>query len=294
MGEGTTIWAFAHVLPGASIGRNVNVCDHVFIENDVTVGDNVTIKCGVQLWDGIVVEDGVFIGPNVSFANDRWPRSKDHPDEFERTVLRQGSSIGAGAVILPGVTIGYGAMVGAGSVVVGDVPANATVVGNPARIIGYGQSGAPDSGSEEAPAAADPPGGDLLVEARDLRGRLQAVELADLPFEPKRVFWVSQVPGAHVRGEHAHRTCDQFLVRLAGTMQCLVDDGHTRTTHRLDENTPTLLLPAGTWGTQFGYSADALLCVFASESYDPEDYLRTYDDFLEFKGISRGSRRDPS
>jgi len=113
IGAGTRVWAFAHVLPGAVIGSDCNICDHVFIENKVTVGDRVTIKCGVQLWDGVTVEDDVFIGPNVTFTNDPTPRSRQHLEAYPETVVRSGASIGANATILPGLTIGQSAMVGA-------------------------------------------------------------------------------------------------------------------------------------------------------------------------------------
>ena len=103
VGDGTRIRAFAHVLEGAKIGRDCDICDHTFIENDVIVGDRVTVKCGVQLWDGITVEDDVFIGPNATFTNDPFPRSKQHPASFSRTLVRKGSSIGANATILPGL-----------------------------------------------------------------------------------------------------------------------------------------------------------------------------------------------
>ena len=137
IGERTRIWAFAHVLAGAKIGADCNICDHVFIENDVQVGDRVTIKCGVQLWDGLRVADDVFIGPNATFTNDIFPRSRHYPEKFLPTHIRAGASIGANATILAGVTIGEKAMVGAGAVVTKDVPAFAIVVGNPARIIRY-------------------------------------------------------------------------------------------------------------------------------------------------------------
>ncbi|WP_297550530.1 acyltransferase [Thermococcus sp.] len=137
VGEGTRIWAFAHVLPGAKIGKNCNICDHVFVENDVIVGDNVTIKNGVQLWDGVRIEDNVFVGPNVTFTNDLRPRSKVYPPEFIKTYIKEGASIGANATIVCGVTIGRWAMIGAGSVVTRDVPDYALVYGVPARLRGW-------------------------------------------------------------------------------------------------------------------------------------------------------------
>src|SRR5213083_1730129 len=138
IGAGTRVWAFAHVLPGARIGRDCNICYHVFIENDVTLGDRVTIKCGVQLWDGITLEDDVFVGPNATFTNDPAPRGRrPNWQPSVRTVVRRMASIGANATILPGLTIGANSMVGAGAVVTHDVPPNAIVMGNPARITGY-------------------------------------------------------------------------------------------------------------------------------------------------------------
>lgn len=133
IGAGTRIWQFVVVLPGARIGRDCNICAHCFVENDVVVGDRVTLKNGVYLWDGLRIEDDVFLGPNATFTNDLHPRSRQLPDEFARTRIGRGASIGAGAVILPGVEIGEGATIGAGAVVIRDVGAGETVVGNPAR-----------------------------------------------------------------------------------------------------------------------------------------------------------------
>ena len=135
IGTGTSIWQFCIVLPGAKIGEGCNICSHCLIENDVFIGDRVTVKCGVQLWDGLRLEDDVFIGPNVTFTNDKHPRSKQYPDVFHQTIIRKGASIGANATILPGIEIGEGAMVGAGAVVTRSVGAGHTVVGNPAREI---------------------------------------------------------------------------------------------------------------------------------------------------------------
>jgi acetyltransferase-like isoleucine patch superfamily enzyme len=137
VGNGTRVWAFAHVLTGVSLGEDCNVCDHTFIEGRVRIGNRVTIKCGVSLWDGVVVEDDVFIGPNVVFTNDKRPRSRQRPPEYPETVLRQGCSLGANATILPGLTIGRWAMIGAGAVVTHDVPDYALVVGTPARRTGW-------------------------------------------------------------------------------------------------------------------------------------------------------------
>lgn len=137
IGAGTRIWQFVVVLPGAKIGQDGNICSHCLIENDVIIGDRVTVKSGVQLWDGLRVGDDVFIGPNVTFTNDKFPRSKQYPQSYAQTIVMTGASIGGGAVILPGITIGVKAMVGAGAVVTQSVPDGAIVVGNPARIVGY-------------------------------------------------------------------------------------------------------------------------------------------------------------
>jgi acetyltransferase-like isoleucine patch superfamily enzyme len=137
IGAGTRIWAFAHVLGGAVIGRDCNICDQTFIENDVRIGDRVTIKCGVQIWDGVRLEDDVFVGPNATFTNDLFPRSKEYPEKFTETFVRRGASIGANATILAGRTIGEYAMVGAGAVVTKDVPPYAIVAGNPATVRGF-------------------------------------------------------------------------------------------------------------------------------------------------------------
>jgi len=134
VGEGTRIWQNVVILPNAKIGANCNICAGCFIENDVVLGDNVTIKNGVSLFDGVALEDGVFVGPNATFTNDPAPRSGHRPAAFLRTVVRRGASIGANATLLPGITIGEGAFVAAGSVVTRDVPAGALVMGNPARI----------------------------------------------------------------------------------------------------------------------------------------------------------------
>jgi UDP-2-acetamido-3-amino-2,3-dideoxy-glucuronate N-acetyltransferase len=290
VGDGTRIWAFAHVLAGATIGRDCNICDHVFIENDVKVGDRVTIKSGVQLWDGVELEDDVFIGPNVTFTNDRFPRSKVYPDEFARTIVKRGASIGANATVLPGLTIGSRAMVGAGAVVTKDVPPLAIVKGNPGRITGYVETATAEAigarriePSTETKTVATRVRGvhvHWLPVYADMRGDLTVTEFAkDLPFSPHRYFIVFHVPSEKVRGEHAHRECHQFLICVHGSCHVIADDGTQREEFMLDHPGVGIHLPRRIWGTQYRYSSDAVLLVFASLPYDAKDYVRDYDEF---------------
>ena len=287
IGDRTRIWAFAHVLPGARIGADCNICDHVFVEGGAVVGDRVTVKCGVQLWDGVELSDDVFVGPNVTFTNDPFPRSRQHLTSYPRTVVGPGASLGANSTILPGRSIGRHAMVGAGAVVTKDVPPNAVVVGNPARIVGY-----VDSAGEVGPAAARTP--DRLPDSRvpgvsliqlnradDLRGSLVAADFdTALPFTPRRFFTVYDVPSTDVRGAHAHRRCHQVLICVQGSVRAVADDGQRRQEFLLDRPDVGLHMPPMTWGTQYRYSADAVLLVLASDPYDPEDYIRDHDQFL--------------
>lgn len=286
IGSGTRIWAFTHVLPGAVIGKDCNLCDGVFVENDVVVGDRVTIKCGVQLWDGLRVEDDVFIGPNATFTNDRFPRSKVYPERFAETVVRKGASIGANATLLCGIEIGAGAMVGAGAVVTRSVPPNAIAVGNPARIVGYvGTRNTPPvlgPSSSTRVTVSEVRGVTLhdLPHIRDMRGSLSVGEFGrSIPFEVKRYFLVFDVPNREVRGEHAHHACHQFLVCVRGSCAVVADDGDQRCEFVLDRPNIGLYLPPMTWGTQYKYSDDAVLMVFASDYYDSADYIRDYGQF---------------
>lgn len=137
IGDGTRVWQFVVVIKGANIGKNCNICSHCLIEGDVIIGDNVTVKSGVQLWDGTRIGDDVFIGPNATFTNDRHPRSKAYPEEYQGITIMNHASVGANATLLPGITIGEYAMVGAGAVVTKNVPPKAVVAGNPAKIIRY-------------------------------------------------------------------------------------------------------------------------------------------------------------
>jgi serine acetyltransferase/dTDP-4-dehydrorhamnose 3,5-epimerase-like enzyme len=298
VGSGTRIWAFAHVLEGARVGADCNICDGVFVEGGAVVGDRVTVKCGVQLWDGVVLEDEVFVGPNATFTNDPMPRSRQWLDEYPRTIVRRGASIGANATILPGIEIGTGAMVGAGAVVTRSVPPHAIVVGNPARIQGYTESPSTD---EVAAAAPKPEGRSTLgvrgvhvekfTRFEDLRGALTAGELPSegVPFTPQRWFLVYDVPSREVRGEHAHRVCHQFLICVSGRVSVAVDDGTKRGEVVLDSPGLGIYIPPLVWGTQYRYEDDAVLLVLASHTYDPDDYIREYDEFLREVSASRAA-----
>lgn len=288
IGAGSRVWAFAHILPGARLGRDCNVCDNVFIENDVVIGDRVTLKCGVQVWDGITIENEVFIGPNVTFTNDLFPRSKVYPEQFSRTIVRQGASLGANSTILPGITIGMNAMIGAGAVVTRSVPPNAIVVGNPAKIIGY-----VDAKAEKKTVAVEAVGSPEVIsssvrgvtihylnEITDIRGSLSVGEFErTIPFRAQRYFLVYDVPTAETRGEHAHFKCHQFLVAVKGSIHVVVDDGDRREEFVLDKPSMGVYLPPMTWGIQYRYSSDAVLMVFASDYYESADYIRNYDEF---------------
>lgn len=289
IGERTRVWAFAHILPGAVVGADCNICDHVFIENDVVIGDRVTVKCGVQLWDGVRLESDVFVGPNATFINDVFPRSKQYPEKFTQTVVCEGASIGANATILPGLTIGRMAMVGAGAVVTHDVPQNAIVTGNPSRITGYVNSLRSLSGGVPSLTEALPAQQRSLVNGvtvyqipifTDMRGSLAVGELgSSLPFQPKRFFTVFDVPGREVRGERAHRTLHQFFVCLKGDCSLVVDDGVRREELRLSSPARGVHVEPMVWGVQYKFSDDAVLLVLASDKYDTDDYIRDYDEF---------------
>jgi len=244
----------------------------------------------------VVLEDDVFVGANATFTNDHFPRSRQYLESHLQTVVRKGASIGANATILPGVTIGSRAMVGAGAVVTKDVPPNAVVVGNPATIASYVDAPKARSALAPAPGEGEParvaPSSSVAGVALhvlplygDLRGDLTVGEFEkDIPFSPQRYFLVFDVANAKVRGEHAHRTCHQFLICTRGACSVLADDGVHRQEFRLDHPRLGLHLQPLVWGVQYKFSPEAVLLVFASELYDPADYIRDYDAFLAAVG----------
>ena len=293
IGSGTTVWQSVVIFSGASIGTDVNICCHCLVENDVIIGDRVTVKSGVYLWDGIRLEDDVFIGPNVTFTNDKFPRSKVHTEALLKTTIEQGASVGGGAVILPGICIGRGAMVGAGSVVTKSVPPYAIVVGSPARITGYVENAKngvvrnlsePFVGAQQDSESVGVGGVSIhhLTRVQDIRGDLCVGEFEKaVPFMPKRYFLVYNVPSKETRGEHAHYTCKQFLICIRGSCSVVVDDGSARREILLDTPSKGVYLPPLIWGVEYKYTSDAILLVFASEYYDSDDYIRNYDEFIK-------------
>jgi UDP-2-acetamido-3-amino-2,3-dideoxy-glucuronate N-acetyltransferase len=293
VGRGTRIGQHSIVLPGATIGKECTIGVCCFIENDVTLGNNVTLKNGVSLWDGLRVGDDVMIGANASFANDRFPRINQNPPKSLQTILDKGTTIGAGAVILPGIKVGANAMVGAGAVVTRSVPPNAIVVGNPAKIIGYKGTQQSRLSIMDSSSISSKVGG-VATSVRgvslhkmklvdDIRGSLTVGEFGkEIPFGVQRYFMVFDVPSIETRGEHAHRQCHQFLICTNGSCSVVADDGINRQEFLLNSPELGLYLPPMTWGIQYKYTDDAVLLVFASHSYDETDYIRDYSEFLSF------------
>jgi len=206
-----------------------------------------------------------------------YPRSKKRPPRFLRTIIRKSASIGANATILPGLEIGTGALVGAGAVVTMSVPPFAVVAGNPARIIRYiGSAGRAKKQAVSAPKTRDRYLY-ALKKAADMRGSLSVAEFAkELPFIPKRYFVVYDVPSEKIRGQHAHKKCGQFLVCVKGSVRAAVDDGKIRKEYVLDRPDLGLYIPPMAWASQYNYSGDAVLLVFASRPYEEDDYIRDY------------------
>lgn len=292
VGQGTRIGAFAHVSSGASLGQAVDIGSHVFIDHNVVIGDRVSIQHGAHLGCGLVVEDDVSIGPNVSFIGSSASGHQTGNTSTGTASIMCRARVGANAVILAGVTVGASAVVEPGAVVARDVPPNAIVAGNPARIVGYqGTSNVllSSSTSRPAPDAVAPLPSLRVARAAlrrlpritDMRGALSFGEVqAHLPFDPKRFFAIYDVPGLEVRGEHAHKQLQQFLICLKGSCVVVLDDGRERDEVVLDTPEIGLYIPPMVWGIQYRYSQDALMLVLASDIYRAEDYIRDYDEFL--------------
>lgn len=276
---------FCRVDPTARLGAGTQLDERVSVGPGVVVGGRCTLAAGAVLQRDVVVGDDVVIGPNAAFVGE----PARGGDVGPVTTVREGVRVGANSTVLHGVTIGAHATVGAGAVVTTDVPPNATVVGSPARIVGY-RSTSPHTGESRFRASSVEPdrfpvsiGRATLLrfpQVDDLRGSLSFGEVpAHLPFVPRRYFIVFDVPSREVRGEHAHRDLHQLLICVRGECAVAIDDGETRGEVMLDRPRMALHLPPMVWGTQYRYSPDAVLLVLASSGYDDADYIRDHDEF---------------
>jgi UDP-2-acetamido-3-amino-2,3-dideoxy-glucuronate N-acetyltransferase len=290
LGEGTKVAAFARLAPGAAVGASCVIEEHAFIDAGVEIGDEATVGVGVRLLGNVVLGPGVVVAANAVLG------------QFSGTgqvLVGRGATLGANATVLAGVTIGREAVVAPGSVVEADVPAHAVVRGSPARIVSYvdalPETTKPeiDLSSLTSPTETGVDGVVLypLTQARDLRGSLSALEFEGLPFVPRRMFAVYGVPDESVRGAHAHRQCGQFLVCISGGARCIADDGKgSRQEFVLATSKAGLYIPPMVWGMQYGYTRDACLVVLAELPYDPDDYIRDYEEFVVLAESSAGRR----
>jgi carbonic anhydrase/acetyltransferase-like protein (isoleucine patch superfamily) len=263
LAEDCSVGAFSTIGERASIGNRTVVGSHVTVGESGVIGSEAEIADGARIGTGSIIEDQVVVG--------------------------------SGAVVASGLRLGLNCLVRPGAVVLADVPPNAIVEGNPARIVGYVDSmrRSGDVINGAAALAADSGRsvslgvGDAAVwrlpRFEDLRGALVPAEFeSDLPFVPQRLFFVFDVPGERVRGEHAHKTCAQLMVAVHGALSVVADDGRRSQEVRLDQPTVGLFLPPRVWGIQYQFTEEAVLAVFASAQYDPDDYIRRYSDFLQF------------
>jgi len=293
VGAGSTVLSFARVAEGASIGDNCTIHEHSFLDAGVELEADVSVGAGARLLGNVRLGRGTTVGPNAVLGRS--------DEAYDRTIaVGREARIGANVTVLPGFTVGRGAVVEAGSVVDSDVPAHAVVRGIPARIVGYvdawpqpTEPAVLDLARVEEATPTGVPGVVLypLTYARDLRGSLSAVEFADLPFQPRRVFAVYGVPDESIRGAHVHRACGELLVCMCGEVSCIADDGVARQEFRLTTPRVALHIPPMIWIMQYRYTADAVLVVLAELPYDPDDYIRDYEQFLELVASSAGEGR---
>jgi UDP-2-acetamido-3-amino-2,3-dideoxy-glucuronate N-acetyltransferase len=263
------------------LGSGCTIDEHATVAASVSLGDGAQVGAGARLLGRVRVGAAASVGPNAVLGGS---------GSEDAVIVAPDVAIGANATVAPGVTIGRGAVVEPGATVDGDVPAHAVVQGTPARIVGYvdtiplpAEAEAVDPSGIEAPAQTGVPGVTLIpiTSARDLRGSLAALEFAGLPFTPQRAFAVYEVPNESVRGAHAHKTCGQVLVCVAGEVSCVADDGTARQEFRLTSPAVGLCIPSLVWSMQYRYTRDAVLLVLAELPYDPDDYVRDYEEFLE-------------
>lgn len=286
VGNNTNVGPFSYIREGAIIGSDCDIAPNVFIDSGVTIGNRVTVCGGVQLLKGTKIDDDVLISPNVALTNRKINSTTAILNPS--VTVKRGATLGTNATILPGVVIGSYAIVGAGAVVTKDVPPNAIVIGNPAKIVGYVNT---ERTEDYVASHNDVFASVIETQVRgvtvhhlpvvsDIRGSLSVGEFSrTIPFDAKRYFLVYDVPTKETRGEHAHHKCHQFLIAIKGSISVVADDGTNRQEFILNSASIGLYLPPMTWGIQYRYSNDAVLLVFASDYYDSTDYIREYDEF---------------
>jgi len=292
IGEKTLIGDGASIREQCCIGSLCIISRYVTINYNSKIGDRTKIMDSTHITGNCIIGNDVFVSLTVGMTNDNLAGNKGYDDEkVKGPTIHDGSVIGAGATLLPGVVIGTKAFVGAGAVVTKDIPANAVVTGNPARITGYMSTIRRQEQNENRIIKNNVktdysaiPGVEVyrLPIIPDLRGSLSFAEINQhLPFVPKRYFLVFDVSSKEVRGEHAHKELHQFLVCVKGSCSVMVDDGENREEYCLDSPGLAIHIPPMIWSVQYKYSQDAVLLVLASNIYDPDDYIRDYDQFLE-------------
>ena len=284
-GLGAVISISAEIHPGVEIEDHVEIKSHVTIEDGVLIGAASIISPGARIGFGTRIGKNVRVDSNVCFIS-------SNPEKSQMsTVVGNQVHIGANSTILPGIKIGNNSTIEPGSVVKQSIPANAIVSGNPAVIVGYNGM---RSNNDELTLAGDKTtkvhpldvGSCVLYElpwVSDMRGHLSVAEYGQtLPFISQRCFWVFNVPNEEVRGEHAHKTLHQYLICVHGSISVVLDDSQKRQEVRLDKPNLGLYLPPLIWGIQYKHTHDAVLMVLASDVYDSQDYIRDYDEFVDY------------
>lgn len=297
--SGVVTGPFVEISAEARVGRGCVLGSHCHVRAGAVLGERVRIEGGVVVPGQVVIEDDASVGANVVFAQ---PEDGEAPGV---TVVRRGARLGGNATIAAGVTIGEEALVKPGAVVVASVQPHAIVAGNPARVTGFRGARSSERGGEVGGTAPEG-GGHVISRVRgvrvvtlpfisDPRGNLTVGEFErSIPFRPRRYFITFDVPNARMRGEHAHRECEQFLVCVRGSCAVVVDDGEQREEILLDRPTLGVHVPPLVWATEYKHTSDSTLMVFASHYYDPDDYIRDYGEFLALAREGRvGSAAGP-